>query len=198
MSDERHPGERWKAATLAPVGGEDGAGKRARLRLAAMAGHMKQDAVAARRAALVDLLADGRPHRREAIWEAIGAQLGEDCWGARADEALWRDVQVLREGGLRIAYSRRPGVEGYYLQHPPLERPRRGMARAHAQQAPGAAHLAAIREMSVAQKNRQAFSAAAFALRQKRLLLARAHPDRTEEQVDGEARRLVYGRHEIP
>lgn len=95
-----------------------------RLRLAAMAGHMRQDKIAARRAALIDLLADGRPHPRKEIWETIAAQLGdEDCWGKAPQEALARDLAALRRGGIRIAYSRRPGIEGYYLQYPSLARP---------------------------------------------------------------------------
>lgn len=59
-------------------------------------------------------------------------------------------------------------------------------------------HVARIRSMSVPEKNRQAFAAAEFALRQKRLLLAREHPDWDEEQVDVAARRLVYGHHDRP
>ena len=136
-----------------------------------MAGHLKEDLVAARRAALVDVLADGRPHLREALWEAAAAQLDHDCWGERPEEALWRDLKALRAGGLRIAYSRRPGIEGYYLAFPPLER-----GRSHAQERIDSTHLAGIRKMTIAQKNRQAFAAAAFALQQKRLLLAREHP----------------------
>lgn len=49
-----------------------------RLRLAAMAGHMRVDKIAARRAAVIDLLADGRPHTREEIWEVVESQLGRD------------------------------------------------------------------------------------------------------------------------
>ena len=60
------------------------------------------------------------------------------------------------------------------------------------------AHVTAVRAMSITQKNRQTFAAAAFALQQKRLLLAREHPEWDEVQVDASARRLVYGRHEVP
>ena len=93
------------------------------LRLAAMAGHMRVDKIAARRAALIDLLADGRPHPRAEIWETVAARLQADCWGAVPREALARDLRALRQGGLRIAYSRRPGAVGYYLEYPPLVRP---------------------------------------------------------------------------
>lgn len=61
-----------------------------RLRLAAMAGHMQIDKIAARRAALIDLLADGRPHQREEIWETVAASLDDDCWGKVPQEALAR------------------------------------------------------------------------------------------------------------
>ena len=123
MTSNQHPGKRWQSETLAAGAQGEGLDRQTGLRLAAMAGHIKEDLVAARRAALVDVLADGRPHAREALWEAVAAQLGDDCWGARPEEALWRDLKALRAGGLRIAYSRRPGIEGYYLEFPPLERP---------------------------------------------------------------------------
>jgi hypothetical protein len=189
MSKE-HPGERWQCA--AGSAGET-SGELVRLRLAAMAGHMKHDMVAARRAALIDILADGRPHKREELWEAVEEQLDRDCWGSRLEETLWRDLGVLRAGGLRIAYSRRAGAEGYYLQFPPLAQP-----SSHPWEPVDATHVAAIRSMSVAQKNRQAFAAAAFALQQKRLLLAREHPEWDQTKIDATARRLVYGRHEVP
>lgn len=191
MTKAQHPGDRWRVAAQSER--EVDHAEQMRLRLAAMSGHMKQDMVAARRAALIDVLADGRPHTRDALWKTIETQLGRECWGTRPDETLWRDLKALRTGGLRIAYSRRPGVEGYYLQFPPLER---GLS--HSQEPTSARHLAGIRGMTVAQKNRQAFSAAAFALRQKRLLLARDHPEWSEEKVDAEARRIVYGHNEVP
>lgn len=191
MIGNKHPGERWQSAAQAYGESRD---KRTRLRLAAMAGHIKQNLVAARRAALVDILADGHPHPREALWAAVEVQLGRaDCWGARPEEALWRDLKALRAGGLRIAYSRRPGIEGYYLAFPPLRNP-----TSHPQQSIDTRHLAGVRTLTVVQKNRQAFAAAAFALQQKRLLLAREHPEWDEQQVDAGARRLVYGKHELP
>jgi hypothetical protein len=153
-----------------------------------MTGHMRLDKVAARRAALIDLLADGRPHLREEIWQTITAQLNEDCWGKRPQEALLRDLHALRQGQLRIAYSRRPGAEGYYLEYPPFVRPQPA--------AYGATNwtlVEQLRQLSVPQKNEMAFAAADFALRQKRLLLAEDHPDWTAEQIDREARRLVFG-----
>jgi hypothetical protein len=189
MTGKEHPGERWQRAAgpASEINGEQ-----VRLRLAAMAGHMKHDIVAARRAALIDILADGRPHKREELWEVVGAQLDRNCWGTRPEETLWRDLNALRAGGLRIAYARRAGVEGYYLQFPPL-----AQQLAHPWEPVDATHVAAVRSMGVAQKNRQAFAAAAFALQQKRLLLACEHPDWDETEIDSAARRLVYGWHEV-
>jgi hypothetical protein len=158
------------------------------LRLAAMVGHMRIDKIAARRAALIDLLADGRPHPREEIWQTISVRLGEDCWGKLPQEALARDLSALRKGGIRIAYSRRPEITGYYLQHPRLKQPSRRQY--------GAINwtlIAQIGQLSVPEKNERAFAAADFALRQKRLILAEEHPEWSPKQVDQEARRLVYG-----
>jgi hypothetical protein len=190
VESKEHPGARWQRAARPD---EELVDEQVRLRLAAMAGHIRHDMVAARRAALIDLLADGRPHRREQLWEAVEAQLNRDCWGARPAETLWRDLGALRAGGLRIAYARRAGVEGYYLQYPPIAR-----QMTHPGEAVDVAHVTLVRGMSIAQKNRQAFAAAAFALQQKRLLLAREHPEWEEAQVNASARRLVYGRHEVP
>jgi hypothetical protein len=160
-----------------------------RLRLAAMAGHMQIDKIAARRAALVDLLADGRPHPREEIWERIAAQLNdENCWGKLPQEALARDLAALRKGGIRIAYSRQPETVGYYLQYPSLKRP-----STRQYEAVNWTLIEAIRQLSVPEKNERAFGAADFALRQKRLILAESHPDWPAAQVDRKARRQVYG-----
>ena len=109
-----HPATRWQEAAWQPQ--QSQSDPLQRLRLAAMAGHMRLDKVAARRAALIDLLADGRPHPREEIWQTITAQLNEDCWGKRPREALLRDVQALRQGQLRIAYSRRPGPTSWAVR----------------------------------------------------------------------------------
>jgi hypothetical protein len=158
------------------------------LRLAAMAGHMHSDKTAARRAALVDLLTDGRPHPREEIWQTIAAQLGEECWGKLPQEALARDLVALRKGGIRIAYCRRPEIRGYYLQYPPLERP-----SSHVYEMVNWELINQIRRLSVTEKNSRAFAAADFALRQKKMILAEKRPDWTGGQVSAEARRQVYG-----
>lgn len=154
---------------------------------------MQLDKIAARRAALIDLLADGRPHPREEIWETIATQMNDDdCWGKVPQEALARNLAALRQGGIRIAYSRRPEIAGYYLQHPPLERPSLPQYESISW-----GLIAAIRELSVAEKNRRAFAAADFALRQKKLLLAEEHRDWHDAEIEQEARRLVYGENEL-
>jgi hypothetical protein len=153
-----------------------------------MAGHMHLDKIAARRAALIDLLADGRPHPREEIWQTIAGRLGEDCWGKLPQEALARDLSALRKGGIRIAYSRRPEVTGYYLQHPPLQRPSRQQYEAVNWEL-----ITHIGHLSVPEKNERAFAAADFALRQKKLILAESHPEWSPKQAANEARRLIFG-----
>jgi len=183
----RHPATQWQlAAQKAKQPAKN------RLRLAAMAGHMQIDKIAARRAALIDLLADGRNHPREEIWETVAAQLNDDCWGKVPQEALARDLAALRQGRLRIAYSRRPEIAGYYLQYPPLERPSSPQYEFISWEL-----IAAIGQLSVAEKNHRAFAAADFALRQKKLLLAEEQPDWSDSEVEQEARRQVFGEVEV-
>lgn len=183
----KHPADAWQQASL-----KAGLDKLTALRLAAISGHLRQDLVSARRVAIVELLSDGRPHPREEICREIGQRLGRRCWGKRPAETLVRDLRVLRRGGLRIAFSRWPGLEGYYLQYPALRKPSPSY-----RENINWDQIKAIRKMSVAEKNRSAFQAAEFALRQKRLILAEEHPDWSEAQIDAEARRLIYGRHQV-
>ena len=150
---------------------------------------MRLDKIAARRAALIDLLADGRPHPREEIWGEIAARLKEDCWGKLPQEALARDLAALRQGGIRLAYSRCPETAGYYLQHPSLLRP-----LSPAYEAANWDLIDAIGNLSVPEKNERAFAAAEFALRQKRLILAAEHPDWPVEEVGKMARQIVFNR----
>lgn len=178
-----HPATVWEHASRQSQ--QDSQNK---LRLAAMAGHMRIDKIAARRAALIDLLADGCPHPREEIWGTIKTQLGEDCWGKLPQEALARDLGALRKGGIRIAYSRRPEIQGYYLQHPSLERPLTQQYEMLNWQL-----INAIRELPVPEKNKRAFAAADFALRQKRLMLAEEHPDWSVTELEEYTQQLVYG-----
>ena len=181
-----YPAERWQQDARRH-GPEPGGDSLARLRLAAMAGHMAGDRLAARRAALIDLLADGRPHVAEEIRCHVAAVLGYDPWGGRPNESLLRDVAALRRGGLRLAYSRRRGLSGYYLLYPPLGEPARAFG------GPDAVWVERLRAMSVIEKNETAFAAADFALRQKRLILSEERPDWPAAAIDREARRLVYG-----
>jgi hypothetical protein len=183
-SDTADPSERWRADAAS-----HGSDIHWRLRLAAMAGHMGTDRVAARRGALVDLLADGRPHPGEAIRYRIAQEVGKDCWGKRPGEALLRDLRALRRGGLRIAYSRRPGLEGYYLQYPPLGGPPH-TARFRSDDI---AWTERLRAMGVEEKLSTAFAAADFALNQKRLILREERPEWPEDQIERDARRLVFG-----
>ena len=156
-------------------------------RIAMMIGHMQVDRVALRRACLIDILADGRPHLAEDIHQRIAEQLGVDCWGKRPFDTLARDIRVLRKGKLRIAYSRRPEVAGYYLQHPPIEK------ATMYEESIAWAYIEQVRQLPIAEKLRQTFAAAEFALQQKQLILAEQHPDWTSKQTDEEARALVYG-----
>lgn len=178
-----HPATKWeKDAGQLPQSSSN------RLRLAAMAGHMRIDKTAARRAALIDLLTDGLPHTREEIWEVVESQLGRGCWGKLPQEALARDLSALRKGGIRIAYSRRPEITGYYLQHPSLkQQPIRRYETINWEL------INQIRQLSVPEKNRRAFAAASFALRQKQLILAEEHPNWASEKVKQEAQRQIFG-----
>jgi hypothetical protein len=51
----------------------------------------------------------------------------------------------------------------------------------------------AIRQLSLPEKNKRAFAAADFALRQKKLLLAEENPNWTADEVAKVAHRLVFG-----
>lgn len=182
QSQPNHPAAEWEQDARQQQSPEQA------LRLAAMAGHMRIDKIAARRAALIDLLADGRPHPREEIWQTIADRLGEECWGKLPQEALARDLAALRQGGIRIAYSRRPGTIGYYLQHPQLQRPSPSQYETINWQL-----IQSLRQLSVPEKNKRAFAAADFALRQKTLILAEENPDWSPEETADEARRQVFG-----
>jgi hypothetical protein len=185
-----HPAVQWREEAARP--GQ--VNHTLRLRLAAMAGHMEGDRRAARRGALIDLLADGRPHSGEVIIRRLTAVLGSDPWDKRPDEALLRDIAALRRGGIRVAYSRRRGTEGYYLQHPALAWPTTDHEATPVARPPTADQWTRrLRDMSVPEKNEAAFGAADFALRQKRLILTEERPDWTVKAIDREARRLVFG-----
>lgn len=185
MSEQLHvndPSQRWRGDAA-----RHGPDEQLRLRLAAMAGHLQTDRVALRRAALVDLLDDGRPHTGAAIRERLEREVASVNWGKRPEETLLRDIRALRRGGIRIAYSRRPGLEGYYLEYPPLT------AAITTWREDESMWLERMRQMTVPQKQAMASEAADFALRQKRLILREECPAWPAEQIEREARRLVYG-----
>lgn len=180
-----HPTQIWRQASQSAQ-----LDQLLRLRLAAMVGHMQQDKVAARRAAVADLLSDGKLYPGEVIWQHINEQFREDVWGKRPAETLQRDIQTLRNGGIRIAYSRRKGLHGYYLQYPAIERP-----SSTYQEPINWQYIEGLKTLSPAEKTERAFAAADFALKQKTLLLKDQHPDWSDEKAVGEARKLVYGVH---
>ena len=183
VQNSQHPAAQWEQDARQPR-----QLLQTRLRLAAMAGHMQLDKVAARRAALIDLLADGRPHTREASSETVAASVGEDCWGKIPREALARDLATLRKGGLRIAYSRRQEIAGYYLQYPPLE-----SSTEWPEEPVNWTIIEQFRHQTVSEKNKRACAAADLALRQKKLVLAEENPGWSSDRVDREARRLIFG-----
>lgn len=86
-----------------------------------------------------------------------------------------------------MGYSRRAEIEGYYLQHPPLQEPRLSPHDEINQQ-----YVESLRRMSVPEKLKLAFSSIDFALRQRELTLSEKHPDWSLEAVEQEARRQVF------
>lgn len=130
---------------------------------------------------LLRMLEDGRPHLRQTLTTAVAASLDKPYHTFEAD------LQALRQDGWRIAYSRRKSVAGYYLQQPPrVEQLSRWSEPLNRQ------HIALIQALSPAEKVARAMASAEFILTQRRLLLAEAHPDWSEKQIDEEARRIVY------
>ena len=157
------------------------------IRLAALQGHTQLNSVVTRRVLLAELLAESGPHQRAKIFQTLEKKLGR-CWGKRPDKTLQRDLKALRSGGLRIGYSRRKGVEGYFLKYPALE------SQMPKWKEPKNEHYwEAVRKMSVPEKNERAFEMASFALNQRRLILQQENPDWPASKVDEKAREAVYG-----
>ena len=157
------------------------------IKLAALEGHAKLDPVATRRMLLAELLSESGPHKQSKILQTIEAKIG-DCWGKRPNETLQRDLKALRLGGLRIGFSRRKGVEGYYLKYPALN-----SQLPKWKEPKNERYWEAVRSMSVAQKNKRAFEMADFALKQRRLILKKDNPDWSDAEVDIRAREIVFG-----
>ena len=131
---------------------------------------------------LLQLLNDGRPHPRGELETAVQAMCGE-----RPYTTLSRDLRALRQSGWRIAYSRRKGVVGYYLQHPSrVEQLPKWSEPLNRQ------YIALIQALSPAEKVARAMASAEFILAQRRLLLAEEHPNWSAGQIDQSARQIVY------
>ena len=186
MNDD-HPATKWRQSATHPA-----LPTLARLRLATIAGQITQDRLVARRAALIDLLAEGKPITRTLIWQHITKILDLNCWGKHPQETLLRDIAVLRRGGIRISYSRQKGLEGYYLQYPMLEKP----APPVKEEPMPPLLLEAIRQKPIAQKLASSFALAEFALQQKLLLLTQRYPAMDSVAVNKLARSQVFGSHE--
>jgi len=142
-----------------------------------------------RRMAVVQVLMDGRPHPTFDLRAAVEQRLGEGCFGMQAEKTLEADVTTLCSWGIRIDYSDTPGVEGYYLQDPPVVRSGQRLY----QEEPNPLQAEIYRTWDDARKMRRMFEMFEFALRQVRTGTRLRHPDWSAEQVEAEARRLVTG-----
>lgn len=169
-----------------------GAGVGGRLGSALSAGLvacLTTDRFAVRRMAVVQVLADGRAYPAREIQQRVVALLGRRrCWGRSPAQALWADLRLLRQGGLRIGYSRRPGAQGYFLYDPPLV-----ATQAARPDRPSLEQIAVWRTWDSVRKLEAMFSAWEFALDLARAGARNRHPDWTPEQIEAEARRLVGG-----
>ena len=87
---EKHPALAWEQAARQP-----GQLSQTRLRLAAMAGHFQLDKIAARRAALIDLLADGRPHPAKKYGQRLPPNSVTKIAGAKYRPKHWPAIWPL-------------------------------------------------------------------------------------------------------
>ena len=154
--------------------------------------HIQSDKIAQRRIALITILSDGSPHKKEELFERIEQMLGAGCWGQIKSEALLRDLNVLRKGGIRIAYSRKPAIQGYYLAFPSFD-----YVPSYQSEEMPKALIRAIKALKPDEKTLRAFAAADFAFNQKRLILKEQRPDWSDEKIDKVSRQIVYGVEEI-
>ncbi len=146
------------------------------------------DAFVARRTAIAGVLADGRPHAAPEIRKRVAALLGRKCWGRSPAQSLWADLRLLRRGGLRIGYSRRPRAQGYFLYDPPLV-----LSASNRPDRPSPEQWAAWRSWSTTRKLQSMFSAWEFALDLARAGARSRHPAWPPDQIEAEARRLMGG-----
>ncbi len=163
-----------------------------KLLLAGLNSHIQTDRVAQRRLTLISILSDGSPHKKEDLFEKVEQELGKNCWGIVKSEALLRDFNVLRNGGIRIEYSRKPSTQGYYLAYPPLS----NSANYRIEESPKLL-TRAIQNLKPEEKTLRAFAAADFAFKQRKLILQEQHPEWSEEEADKVARQIVYGAEKV-
>ncbi|MEM7799668.1 MAG: hypothetical protein AAF633_10805 [Chloroflexota bacterium] len=157
-----------------------------KLKAAAFNGHAQLDRVAARREALVELLSHGQPIAKSVLLAKVEEKIGP-CWGKRPSEALLRDLNALRLGGIRIGYSRRKEAEGYYLKYPALEADLPTWV-----EPVNATYLEMVQKLKPEEKLARGFASAQFALTQRRLILRRQEPEQSDEMLDQQARLIVY------
>jgi hypothetical protein len=49
--------------------------------------------------------------------ETVESEVGAGCYGKSPQARLWGDLRALRAAGIGIGYSRRKGMEGYFLHY---------------------------------------------------------------------------------
>ena len=163
------------------------------LHLAVITGYKKQGIAASRRAALIGVLAEGKPLTGKTICKQIEQRLGVDCWGIADTNTLRRDIGVLRKHGVRIGYSRQKSLEGFYLKFPMLEKETPQVIGAPLPKL----YIDTLRAKSTDEKLAMSFGLADFALQQKRLILRQQHPDKSSNEIDHIARAQVFGLNKI-
>ena len=154
----------------------------------------ERDLPAARRAALLRLLWEESYLTREGLITRAEALLGRGCFGRSGRATFYRDMaavrQALAEAGHRLAYSRRRGCKGYYVEGRPLldERLRRLIAGAVAEVDPK--QIAVSRRLTPAQQFQQGRSMTELAEQVATYRLRQRQPELRE----GQARRVVRER----
>lgn len=154
-----------------------------------LAAQAEADPSLARRMAIVEVLRDGRPHPGPDLRKVVEERLGEDCFGAQAEQTLKADIAALRAWSIRIGYSDIPEVEGYYLKDPAVVTPRQRLY----EEEPNPLQIETYRAWDNTRKMRSMFEMFEFALQQARIGTRSRHPDWDDGQIEAEVRRLVTG-----
>lgn len=154
-----------------------------------LAAQAEADPSLARRMAIVEVLRDGRPHPGPDLRKVVEERLGEDCFGAQAEQTLKADIAALRAWSIRIGYSDIPEVEGYYLKDPAVVTPRQRLY----EEEPNPLQIKTYRAWDNTRKMRSMFEMFEFALQQARIGTRSRHPDWDDGQIEAEVRRLVTG-----